>query len=131
MVNMFGLDAAHANIVPKLAASRPQPASLNVIEMGDGGEEWFVENTSNPAEAIEFLKDWILRNYPGDESSLEDIERLSDLSRVRVTSCVDYFWRDRDDSDEGRYGEWFIESYTLSPEKYSDQPIISGVFIHT
>jgi hypothetical protein len=131
MKNMLGLDASHANIVPKLAASSAQPATLIVNEMGDGGQEWFVENTSNPVEAIEFLKEWILQTYPNDESSLEDIQNLSDLSRVRVRSHVDYFWRDRDDSDEGRYGEWFIESYSMSPDKHSDQPIISGVFIHT
>lgn len=115
-----------------VAAGETTP-KLNAMEFGDSGGYWYVEGTSDKKLALAFLKKWLIDTYwyedgCNDDWLMPDLQLLEG-NEVEFRASDDFYFRERDESDAGAFGDEFIESKTECPEKYTGQPLMSGVTI--
>lgn len=115
-----------------VAKGEPTP-KLTAEEFGEDGGFWYVEGTSDEQTALAYLKKWLVDTYSyadgcNDDWLLEDL-KLLEGTEVTFRSSDDFYFRERDSSDQGRFGDFFLESKAECPEKYTGQDLMSGVSI--
>ena len=99
---------------------------INVIELGEDGDAWFVEGTTDINEAKTAIKTYLEGLYQStDEWLPESIEYMMEAS---ADVQYDWFWRPL--HAQYPHDEAVLRSKSKHASEYSRQDTFTGIYIH-
>lgn len=98
--------------------------SLNVIELGEDGDSWFVEDTLDTELAKTAVKQWLKSVY-GDDDYFSEFVKMLNLSNAEARD--DWFWRPV--HAEFPQDEAVLRNLENDESEYARQDLFSGVYI--
>ncbi len=102
-----------------------------VVELGEESDSWLILGETNPEEAEQLVKNYMITNWGIDEDYVQELIEL--LPGLSVSLRADWFWRPYHNNQnwDGEYPEDDLVLRTLTDniDEYKGQPTFTGIIL--